>query len=106
MNDTPDPIPAALTPEQWAERTAVDQTREDGVPYIYDGEFGVGVDTYFMPVDPAEAIALANAALPDTDPRKITREMVDRLKSLIQPGEDDEQAFLDALKSYLPPKTP
>lgn len=48
-------------------------------------------------------IALANAALPDGDPRKITREIVDQLRSTR--GEYlDFSAFGDALASYLPPE--
>jgi hypothetical protein len=59
----------------------------------------------------APAIALLNAALPNEDPRKITREKIARLRSLLQVSDDyagddfDESgAFLDALESYLPPE--
>jgi hypothetical protein len=60
---------------------------------------------------PAAVIALLNAALPDSDPRKITRERLARLHYFVEnettndPG-DDALQFLDALASYLPPETP
>jgi hypothetical protein len=62
----------------------------------------------------ASLIALANAALPDSDPRKITRARVDALRFAASSlrhecGSDDEdardvEAIADALESYLPPE--
>jgi hypothetical protein len=65
-------------------------------------------------------IALANAALPDSDPRKITRKHIAMLReagrqrdSLSPPYLDitlddaaELLAFADALESYLPPASP
>lgn len=122
-----DSIEPALTSEQWIARVAVDQTREDGACYIYDGEFGVGVDTYFMAVNPVEAIALANAALPEGDLRKLTRKRVSDLKDVAGLARDAlrvygpeslwgnvprtlaamidrTEALADVLASYLPPE--
>ena len=72
-----------------------------------------------MPVgtfDDAAAIALANHSLADDDPRKITRERIETLRSAMElavegrrhyrPAEGDALAFLDALESYLPPAEP
>jgi len=55
-------------------------------------------------------IALANAALPDGDPRKITWAMVDELREWAtgfddpRPGQETLAAIADALGSYLPPR--
>lgn len=58
----------------------------------------------------AQMIAVANAALPDSDPRKITRKTVVMLR---ESSEDDHAAYVnfgklralaDALESYLPPE--
>lgn len=65
---------------------------------------------------PAEKIALANAALPDSDPRKITWAMVQMIRTLAEEHQDDGDydemvahiaagnAIADALASYLPPE--
>lgn len=69
--------------------------------------------------DKHAAIARINAALPDSDPRKITRDETTRLRELVAwaAGSADSPsiqqhtkakaakavAFLDALESYLPP---
>lgn len=56
------------------------------------------------------AIAALNAALSDSDPRKITRETVDRVRGAgenllgLKDGERLER-IADALESYLPPAT-
>lgn len=65
---------------------------------------------------PAKIIALANAALPDGDPRKITRAMIERLRlaastvfeyDSTSPDVQALAAFVgrhaDALEAYLPP---
>jgi hypothetical protein len=71
----------------------------------------------------AATIALANHALPDSDPRKITREKVEKIREgaknaiedyrLHKPGREDQLAywqeaiaFADALESYLPSPPP
>jgi hypothetical protein len=61
----------------------------------------------------AYVIALNNAALPSTDPRKITRERIEHIRDMLGAdsswtGASDEdfaraQHILDALASYLPP---
>lgn len=56
------------------------------------------------------AIALANAALPDDDPRKITRKMVTGLREIAsdQPWDEGLGLWLnrvaDVLESFLPPE--
>jgi predicted protein tyrosine phosphatase len=66
----------------------------------------------------AALIALANAALPDTDDRKITREQIVTIRFLASTSEnlgvlvptrahvEAARRFADALASYLPPETP
>jgi hypothetical protein len=54
-------------------------------------------------------IALANAALPDSDPRKITREILERIREVVKQSDiayesDDVDTFVNALESYLPPE--
>jgi hypothetical protein len=92
-------IEPALTPEQWkiAHTGAIDVC---GLYYQGDG---------------AMAIAIINAELPDTDPRKITREWIQHLRTASDRVEDLEgdgtvwralDRIADALQSYLPPETP
>jgi hypothetical protein len=107
-----DRIEPALTEEEWA------NNGEDVVGGYLDWESGV-IDTSgtyvsrgprFIPA----LIALANAALSDSDPRKITREMVDDLRMAAsglrhEYGSVDEDAasvdrVSDVLESYLPPE--
>lgn len=99
--------------------------REDGL-YVDcdDGYYSVGP---LPPVQIAKLIALANAALPDSDPRKITRERIAaiRARTDTEPcrldhhgycqahGLDPEpcpvpvlRLFAAALESYLPPEKP
>jgi hypothetical protein len=62
---------------------------------------------------PPKLIALANAALPDSDRRKITREKLATIRLALDllPRADDEDVmahqaaneFVDGLESYLPP---
>lgn len=49
-------------------------------------------------------IAALNAALPDSDPRKITREKVELLGEIVKEYKM-LQPLADALRSYLPPLT-
>lgn len=97
------PIAPALTPEEWASKPRLEKyvivfTRTIGEP-----------DPDILPTS-AMLIAVANAALPDDDPRKITRAKLEALRSLAimhetARGADvtDERRFIDALESYLPP---
>ena len=93
-----DHIEPALSAEEWARLQTAD--------YL-----GFLMETNDEILDrPAQAIAVANAALPDTDPRKITREMVATLRDVTAPGSAsgfetnaELTSLADALESYLPP---
>jgi hypothetical protein len=90
-------IEPVLTEEEWA--------------------LGPGVADLHPVFDGAKIIAVANARLPESDPRKITREKIAAMRLVFDqwdgcgPGEylgDREEytsleRFLDALESYLPP---
>jgi hypothetical protein len=63
---------------------------------------------------PVRRIAMDNASLPDTDPRKMTRDRIDdvRVAARQMPSRDSESnpglqerllSLADALESYLPP---
>jgi hypothetical protein len=82
-----DGVEPALTPKEW----------ED---FALDPRFWLEHDGEAR--DCAQEIAINNAALPDTDRRKITRE---RLAVLRDPAyrESELSEFVDALESYLPP---
>lgn len=120
-------IAPALTPEEWALRLSGQMSDEvrnlnlgDGIPIMDSGHLAVTYDTgYPQPVEMSQlpaVIALANAALPDSDRRKITRAWVKALReaSVVWASgngviQDDEQtarvhAIADALASYLPPE--
>jgi hypothetical protein len=101
-------IKPALSPFQW------NSIRRDGDVWSV-------TPTAQMPLDPASTprvsrataplyLALANHALADTDPRKITRNMVNALRETAddQPWDENLGAVLngiaDVLESYLPPK--
>jgi hypothetical protein len=62
------------------------------------------------PEDFAALIAVANAALPDDDPRKLTLAMVDELMGVADQADSEFGVDLffiaDALASYLPPREP
>lgn len=57
-----------------------------------------------------DLIALANHGLPDSDPRKITREWIDLLNRAATNGNEDGadaralKSLAEALESYLPPE--
>lgn len=80
-------ITPALTPEEWAEALERGGLSKDGTYYLPerapDG-LTVGITseigTFFDHQELPTLIALANHALPDTDPRKITREDVELVK--------------------------
>lgn len=90
-------IEPALTPEQWRDS---DRTITEMVGALPE-----------RAEDMVSLVALANAALPDSDHRKITREMVGRLRwAASHAGESNGgaqqciDAIADALESYLPPE--
>ncbi len=92
MTDTTKVEPA-LTAEEW-ERSRVRST-----DYMIEDASG-GCEY-------AKVIALANAALPDTDPHKITAKMVETLRNMWyvdQEGEMLLNRIADVLESYLPPR--
>jgi hypothetical protein len=80
-------IKPVMTPDQW-ER--VRSGCDDITSHYYNGEKGA-------------VIAACNDELPDSDPRKITRE---RIALLRDPAYRETEAarFLEALASYLPPE--
>lgn len=116
-----DPTAPALSAEEWAKR----EFAEGDISFDATmGRFTVVMDTWsdYGSTDrdvkrlPA-LIALANAALPDTDPRKITREMVAQLRraadlmceakwGVLEPEGNTVARIADALASYLPPEAP
>lgn len=67
-----------------------------------------GITISGMADDFAALIALANAALPDEDPRKLRREHVEVLRSAPDGPGDVSPLFelADAIESFLPPETP
>lgn len=94
-----DRLAPALTPEGWADaaKYGVDILRAECGPIGY--------------VKAAEVLALANHALPDSDPRKITRGVVEMMLRAAWDVPDGYSVnvslanFADALQSYLPPDT-
>ena len=70
-----EPIEPALTPAEWRKFNPRD------------------IHTLDIVERPEILVAIGNFALPDSDPRKITRETVKRLRALA-----------DHLESYLPPE--
>ena len=102
-------IEQALTPEEWRQRMVA-----SGDTYIRIGpdgfvEFDPNVEDVASDFfDAAQAIAIANAALPDNDPRKITREWVEALWNAAyeapEPNRSELNRMADALESYLAPE--
>lgn len=88
-------IEPALSPEEWSEaiRNPI--------------QWGINGDEPHITV---QQIAVANAALPSGDPRKITREKVEMMRRAawnVPDGYSGNLAlseFADALESYLPPE--
>lgn len=125
-----DRIEPALTAEEWREKVAwMDPYRvgvsvgitPNGVVEIDDDDYYSGFTRTMS--RPAALIALANAALPDSDPRKITLGTVLELRrwaefvaigmkdsgykhEVVQANFDQMRDFADALSSYLPPEVP
>lgn len=95
-------IEPALTPEQWASLQGNEFARYDMAKRFATGTEGTTVGL----------IALLNAALPDSDPRKITRAHVDFLRSCAIDADASDNRGWDAeplreianlLEAYLPP---
>jgi hypothetical protein len=118
-----DPIQPALSAEEWAKNLndrgglEIQAFPEESSISIQDwgAMSGVTVGSEDLPA----LIALANAALPDSDPRKITREMVDGLRREADRAEYadrvgdnagmtdlDARRIADVLASYLPLERP
>ena len=115
-------IAPALTPEEWARAGNAQElsfgadgwvtAKASRTDAYRDGALNVKASDRLPAL-----IALANAALPDDDPRKITREWIDRMRrasaycyGLAEPGDTILGAamaiYADALESYLPLETP
>lgn len=95
-------IEPALTAEEWARfRDSRTDVAEMGTPTAY----------LYHYADPGQCLAVANAMLPDSDPRKITDEKVGLLRNALRTIRLDRPGFnlaeldelADALESYLPP---
>jgi hypothetical protein len=118
---SPNEIPPALTPDEWKRRAMGQRPlveaelgtvgeNDEHTLYITDDLNAFGADN--LP----GLIALANAALPDTDPRKITRHHVWIVRTLADhvdtqhPGgirfRREALELAAVLESYLPPETP
>lgn len=100
-------IEPALSAEEWKRfRERFQMYEEMGTPdmYKFEGYFG------------AQGVAVHNATLDDSDPRKITREKIATMRRAVvhEPyagssspnpeGTAALRAFADALDSYLPPE--
>lgn len=101
-------IEPALTAEGWRLSSAAE--RPEHALGSLRGLFPS--DEYFDAADLPAVIALANAALPDSDPRKITRERVAAIRTAAEgsrrhynaePFANALRDFANALESYLPP---
>jgi hypothetical protein len=115
-------IEPALTPEEWQViRIRGDISIPNAAvvePIASADEAGIiGMDSYgyAIPIPLSVSIAVANDALRDSDPRKITREMVKALRRLADEVSDfsgparrdrcdDVRSVADVLESYLPPE--
>lgn len=117
MSDTDQTIPPALTPEEWKDERRIcvyaafwrdyGPDRVDVAPTAHSPHVSA-IDTND---DLFALIALANAAINDTDPRKIRREHVEALESVgrlnpdILPGYGVPiHALASALAALLPPE--
>lgn len=86
-----------------------DQLRRDvGIATSGGGSAVKGYDN--LPND-VTVIAVANFFLPDTDPRKLTHERLDDLRLALanlaahqKSDESEATAFIEALRTYLPPR--
>jgi hypothetical protein len=115
-----DNIHPALTPEEWKEQYAV---RPEGTamwPISFHREYRglhipVTADVALTVEKPKTIIAImaaANASLPDDDPRKLTRDMVDDLRDAAAFYADNHRSSMfravkrvaDAIEAILPPR--
>lgn len=113
-------IEPALTPEDWRISSAAvgPEFALQRLRDLYDSH---GEAQALRVQDMPQVIALANAALPDDDPHKVTREKVERLHEgarammnthyerctggcTCERESDALAAFADTLASYLPPE--
>lgn len=118
-------IKPALTEQEWRDGRVqfvglpelVFHDDGDGMEFVVrapDGTISEKLKFSLAPdVDLPALIALANASLPDSDPRKITREWVRELRGVAEDYEyrgldpnpyDTLRGIADALESYLPPE--
>lgn len=96
-------IEPALSEEEWEDVLRIVSVHgPDGLA------LAVGYEDCIGPNEEARAysIAINNAALPDDDRRKITREMVNDLRRIDSEEYPPLSRIADALESYLPPETP
>lgn len=113
-----EPIPPALTADEWGILPRIHWLHIENNDVQLDLDHGELIlttpsdDTAVFGERIPALIALANATLPDSDPRKITREKIAELRDAIEVvanatrDEASNLAFLDALSSYLPPEGP
>lgn len=92
------PVEPALTPEQW-ETVRRDRVRVEDI-----------VHPIMFTADMPCVIAVANDALPDSDPRKLRRRHVVALRSVLRQNPDNLPAYgeplhqlCEALDAILPP---
>jgi hypothetical protein len=110
-------IAPALSAEEWA------YWLRDGERVKRDIASACDAISFGLHQDPAKLLALSNSALPDSDPRKITRKAVTLVRAAADALEHDSQdglrdgfdgaadannaaalrVFADALESQLPP---
>jgi hypothetical protein len=99
----PKKVEPALTREEW-ESVDADRAGEPltgiGIGYT-NGDLRTG--DLCNPYTPHCLIALLNHALPDGDPRKITREKVKALRALLDLHDYEACQLADLLESLLPP---
>lgn len=124
MSDAIDP---ALDAEEWRVRRFEPLSEPalsvhddgDGIEFVTHDDSGRMTGKYkieyWSPDDHAGVIALLNSGLPDTDPRKITREWVREIRGAARDyalpdgflhSGDVLNRIADALESYLPPEAP
>lgn len=108
-------IEPALSAEEWARAMSPGRPVFVGTPNAISDAIGDRIlDNYghFEGLSDGDApalIALANAALPDDDPRKITHQMIDDIRESMDYIEVERHIetigrIADALESYLPPR--
>lgn len=99
MTEQPNKLEPALTPEEWA----LVQQGHEHVLHSVVSDIAMAPRGYML-----QAMAIANHALPDDDPRKITRELIDEISDAIWlharavfRGDDDEgnEADVDAAEA-------